>query len=136
MDLWLRKFIIFLINTKKKHQVHVSLWLRKFIILFFDILGSSTRCTKSMWVVVFFLIYEDPIDASSLGLHNHCQWQLIPPTCCVNYFAFSSYIDMESHVCWTIDLILWNTKISSSTFFMEWSDFPVASSSTCTSFSS
>jgi len=31
---------------------------------FFDILGS-TRCTKSMWVVVFFLIYEDPIDASS-----------------------------------------------------------------------
>ena len=98
VDLWLRKFIIFLINTKKKHQVHVSLWLRKFIILFFDILGSSTRCTKSMWVVVFFLIYEDPIDASSLGLHNHCQWQLIPPTCCVNYFAFSSYIDMESHV--------------------------------------
>ena len=44
----------------------MDLWLREFIILFFlDILGSSTRCTKSMWVVVFILIYEDPIDAWS-----------------------------------------------------------------------
>ena len=46
--------------------------------------------------------------ASSLGLHNHCQWQLIPPTCCVNYFGFSSYIDMESHVFWTIDLFIFH----------------------------
>jgi hypothetical protein len=74
VDLWL--------NYNIKYTNSVDLWLNLeknystkkaicgFVIkkihyfYFFDILGS-TRCTKSMWVVVFFLIYEDPIDASS-----------------------------------------------------------------------
>jgi hypothetical protein len=89
-----------------------------------------------MWVVVFFLIYEDPIDAciksrapQSLSVTVNSSNLLLKLLC-----FFFIYWDMESHVFWTIDLILWNTKISSLTFFMEWSDFPVASSSTCTFF--
>jgi len=119
-------------RTKQCH-VYLGLWILYTLALFiqscannvsgclFSYLWGSNRCIKSKGIV----------GPQSLSLVNSSNL-----LCKLLWFFFIYiYIDLESHVFWTIDLILWNQKISTSTFFMEWSDLPIASSSTCTSLS-